>query len=100
LRGEAAGGRTAMKKWVSKRRGRRVGVLQVLGSLVSSDGVETTSADWLTPAEGVRRALAYSYALAQGGAGLDEAEEDLRGEAAGGRTAMKKWVSKRRGRRH
>jgi hypothetical protein len=33
------------------------------------------------------------------GAGLDEAEEDLRGEAAGGRTAMKKWVSKRRGRR-
>ncbi|TKA52503.1 hypothetical protein B0A53_04879 [Rhodotorula sp. CCFEE 5036] len=35
-------------------------------SLVSSDGVETTSADWLTPAEGVRRALAYSYALAQG----------------------------------
>ncbi|GAA5967416.1 hypothetical protein JCM8115_000785 [Rhodotorula mucilaginosa] len=34
-------------------------------SLVSSDGVETTSADWLTPAEGVRRALAYSYALAQ-----------------------------------
>lgn len=35
-------------------------------ALVSSDGVETTSADWLTPAEGVRRALAYSYALAHG----------------------------------
>ncbi|GAA5877756.1 hypothetical protein JCM3774_000746 [Rhodotorula dairenensis] len=35
-------------------------------SLVSSDGVETTSADWITPAEGVRRALAYSYALAKG----------------------------------
>lgn len=33
------------------------------------------------------------------GAVLDEAAEDLSGETAGGRTAMKKWVSKRRGRR-
>lgn len=35
-------------------------------ALVSSDGVETTSADWLTPSEGVRRARAYSYNLARG----------------------------------
>ncbi|BGP43070.1 hypothetical protein JCM10449v2_007085 [Rhodotorula kratochvilovae] len=32
-------------------------------SLVSSDGVETSSADWLTPLEAVTRAVAYTRAL-------------------------------------
>ncbi|GAA6049228.1 hypothetical protein JCM3770_003318 [Rhodotorula araucariae] len=32
-------------------------------SLVSSDGVETSSADWLTPLEAITRAVAYTKAL-------------------------------------
>ncbi|GAA5984377.1 hypothetical protein JCM10908_003324 [Rhodotorula pacifica] len=49
-----------------------------LESLVSSDGTETTSADWLTPGEGVRRALAQHSSLAPGsGSGSGAAESEL-----------------------
>lgn len=58
-------------------------------SLVSSDGVETTSADWLTPSEGVRRALAYSYALAQQGQpALTTSSSDYSGAAAASETPI------------